>query len=193
MHDPGLGDVGDDACGRHRHETSERHTRGPALRSFDKGGGRTMKRLLGVSVALVRGVGPVRGRRSRPAGAGTSASFHRLASRFRCDRRGGPVGAARPHRARARAVQGEIHHRRRRRTAEGDAGDHPDQAQERRQSAVQPHQRAGFELLLRLPQRSRRSAAPATTSPMCSCRRGSRARNSTRSTPRSRASGTRSR
>jgi hypothetical protein len=39
----------------------------------------------------------------------------------------------------------------------------------------------------------RSSAARATTSPMCSCRRGSKARSSTRPTPRSRASGTRSR
>ena len=93
------------------------------------------------------------------AGAALGASwdervFPRLASRFRSGRRGRPIRPPRPHRARPRAVQGEVHHRRRRRTAKGDAGDHPDQAQERRQSAVQPHQRAGFEFLLRLPQRS---------------------------------------
>ena len=113
-----------------------------------------MKRLLGVSIALCAASALCASAPHR-AQAGTSASFPRVPSRFRHGRRGRARRPPRPHRARARAVQGEIHHRRRRRTAEGDAGDHPDQAQERRQSAVQPHQRAGFEFLLRLPQRSR--------------------------------------
>ncbi len=68
-----------------------------------------------------------------------------------------PPALPRSDRAGPRAVQGEVHHRRRRRTAEGDPGDHPDQAQDRRQSAVHPHERPGFEFLLRLPQRSRSS------------------------------------
>ena len=56
-------------------------------------------------------------------------------------------------RARQDAVQGQVHHRGRGRAAEGDPGDRADQAQVRRQPRLHPHQRPGFEFLLRLPQR----------------------------------------
>ena len=112
-----------------------------------------MKRSPGAAFAFGASRQPFRRRRVRRK-LGRAGLRARLPSRFQRHRGGRPIGPARPHRARPRAVQGEIHHRRRRRPAEGDAGDHPDQAQERRQSALQPHQRAGFQLLFRLPQRS---------------------------------------
>ena len=150
----GRGHSGDrGAWARARHGNRWRFD-APA-RFWTKGDGRTMKRLLGVPVACARRRSCSRSAPRVGRKLGRARLSRGLPSRFRCDRRGRPVGPARAHRTRARAVQGEVHHRRRRRPAEGDAGDHPDQAQERRQSAVQPHQRAGFEFLFRLPQRSR--------------------------------------
>ncbi len=141
----------------------------------------------------MRGVGPMGSRRRVRRKLGRARISPRLPSRFRSDRGGGPVGSPCAHRARARAVQGEIHHGRRRRTAKGDPGDHSDQAQERRQSSVQPHQRAGFKFLFRLPQRSGRRRLGRRRR-QCVRFRGVRKRAvRTRSTRRSRASGTPSR
>ena len=92
----------------------------------------------------------------------------------------GAFGAARPDRARARTLQSQVHHRRRRRTAQGDAGDRADQAQVRRQPGVHANQRPGLQFLLRLPQRSRRSAAPAISSPTSSSPKVLKARSSIR-------------
>ena len=88
-----------------------------------------MKRIRGAAFAsgalasLVVGVALGASWDERVFSAGSHLDFDAVAA-------AGPVGAARADRARPRAVQGEVHHRRRRRTAEGDAGDRPDQAQE---------------------------------------------------------------
>ena len=150
---------------------------------LDKGRWEDHEAAFGRAGRFVRGVGLVHRRlsvRRKLGRAGLSRGSH---LDFDTIAAAGPSALPALIAARPRAFQSEIHHCRRRRPAEGDAGDHPDQAQERRQSAVQPHQRAGFELLLRLPQRPRRRRFAATTSPTCSSRRASRARSSTTTDP----------
>ena len=106
--------------------------------------------------------------------AGTSASFRSHVD-FDAVAAAGPSALPGLDRARARTVQGQVHHRRWGGTAEGDAGDRADQAQVRRQPGVFAAERAGLELLLRLSQRSRARRRPAISSPTCSSPRVSRA------------------
>ncbi len=117
----------------------------------------------------------------------------RLARRFRYGRRRGAVGPAGPHRARPRAFQSQIHHRRRGRPAESDPGDHPNQAQKRGQSALQPHERARTRTPASAVTTTRSKAARATTSPTSSSPRASKARSSTIQILHSRANATPSR